>query len=143
MESAGSWLPCESAVEHSLTAERLQASGFSPELAVDIAAGAARRSGNPDTAVADELTSRIPTAPFVGVQPGESRTLAFIGPPGRGKTTSLVKIAVNMGLARRVPVRIYCVGAHPIGAQEQLARLAAILGTPFQAFESLAGLNWP
>jgi flagellar biosynthesis protein FlhF len=129
------------AAEHSLTAERLQAAGFSPEVAVDIAAGAARRSGNPDTAVADELTSRIPTAPFVEVQPRESRTLAFIGPPGRGKTISLIKIAVNMGLARRVPVRIYGAGAHSIGAQEQVARLAAILGTPFQAFESPADLN--
>jgi len=129
------------AAEHSLTAERLRAAGFSPDLALDIAAGAARRSGNPDTAVADELTSRIPTLPFVDMQPGEGRTLAFIGPPGRGKTISLVKIAVNMGLARRVPVRICCAGAHPVGAQEQLTRLAAILGTPFQASESLAGLN--
>jgi flagellar biosynthesis GTPase FlhF len=129
------------ATGHGVTAERLQAAGFSPAMASDIAAGAARRAGNPDIAIADELTSRIPTAPFVEMQPGESRTLAFIGPPGRGKTISLVKIAVNMGLARRVPVRICCAGAHPIGAQEQVARLAAILGTPFQACESLGGLN--
>lgn len=129
------------AAEHSLAAERLQAAGLPAEMAVDIAAGAARRSGNPDIAVVDELTGRIPTAPFVEMQPGEQRTLAFIGPPGRGKTISLVKIAVNMGLARRVPVRIHCAGAHPVGAQEQVARLAAILGTPFQACESLDGLN--
>ena len=38
-------------------------------------------------AVVDELASRIPTAPFVEMNAGESRTLAFIGPPGRGKTT--------------------------------------------------------
>jgi flagellar biosynthesis GTPase FlhF len=129
------------ATEHSLMAERLATAGFSPEMAVDIAAGGARRSGNPDIAIVTELTSRIPTAPVVGMQSGEGRTLAFIGPPGRGKTISLVKIAVNMGLARRVPVRICCAGAHPIGAQEQVARLAAILGAPFQACESLAGLN--
>jgi flagellar biosynthesis GTPase FlhF len=126
---------------HSVMAERLATAGFSKEMAADIAAGAARRSGSPDLAVIDELTSRIPTAPFVEMQPGESRTLAFVGPPGRGKTISLVKIAVNMGLARSVPVRIYCAGAHAIGAQEQAARLAAILGTPFQACESLAGLD--
>ena len=46
-----------------------------------------------------------------------------------------------MGLARRYPVRIYSAGAHAIGAQEQMARFAAILGTPFQACESLASLN--
>jgi flagellar biosynthesis GTPase FlhF len=129
------------AAEHSRAAERLQAAGFSQVIAVDIAAAAGRRSGNPDIAVVDELTSRIPTLPFVEMQPGEHRKLAFIGPPGRGKTISLFKIAVNMGLARRVPVRICCAGAHPVGAQEQVARLATILGMPFQACESLAGLD--
>jgi flagellar biosynthesis protein FlhF len=122
--------------------ERLREAGFSKEIAADIAAGAARRSGSADLAIVEELTSRIPTAPFVEMQPGESRTLAFVGPPGRGKTISLVKIAVNMGLARRVPVRIYCAGAHGIGAREQAARLAEILGTPFQACESLTDLNF-
>jgi flagellar biosynthesis protein FlhF len=126
---------------HGVMAERLMAVGFSKEMAVDIAVGGARRSGSPDLAILDELTSRIPTAPFVEMQPGESRTVAFVGPPGRGKTISLAKIAVNMGLARRVPVRIYCAGAHAIGAQEQAARLAAILGAPFQACESLTDLS--
>jgi flagellar biosynthesis protein FlhF len=72
---------------------------------------------------------------------GESRTLAFIGPAGRGKTTSLIKIAVRFGLAQRVPVRIYGAGAHGVGCQEQLARYATILGVPFQACESLESLS--
>jgi len=123
------------------TAGQLVLAGFSPETAMEISSGAACRSGDPDTAVVDELTSRIPTAPFAEMKPGEGRTLAFIGPPGRGKTISLVKIAVALGLERRVPVRIYCAGAHPPGAQEQVARFAAILGAPFQSCESLASLN--
>jgi flagellar biosynthesis protein FlhF len=52
-----------------------------------------------------------------------------------------VKIAVQYGLAKRVPVRIYSAGAHGIGGQEQMARYAAILGVPFQAFESLDSLH--
>jgi flagellar biosynthesis protein FlhF len=131
----------EVATEYSLTVERLAMAGFSRELALEIAAGAARRSGDPDIAVVEEMASRIPTAPFVEMKPGEGRTLAFVGPPGRGKTISMIKIAVTMGLTRRIPVRIYCAGAHSIGAQEQGARLAAILGAPFQACESLARLN--
>ena len=131
----------EIATEHRLMVQRMAVAGFSAELAVEIAACAARRSGNPDIGVVEELASRIPTAPFVEMKPGEGRTLAFVGPPGRGKTISMVKIAVTMGLARRVPVRIYCAGAHAIGAQEQGARLAAILGAPFQSCESLASLN--
>src|SRR5580704_683091 len=46
-------------------AERLATAGFSREIAADIAARAARRSGNPDIAVVEELASRIPTVPFV------------------------------------------------------------------------------
>ena len=61
--------------------------------------------------------------------------------PGRGKTTSLIKVALSLGLAQRVPVRIYTAGAHSVGGQEQMARYATILGTPWQAYESLAGLN--
>ena len=89
----------------------------------------------------EDLARRIPVSPFVEMKPGESRALAFIGPPGRGKTTSLIKIAVGLGLARRVPVRIYSAGAHSVGAQGQMARFAEILGTPWQAYESLAGLQ--
>ncbi len=120
--------PATSPVRPGLLAARLVEAGLSRETAGDIAS-------------VDQLASRIPVARFAEMKPGENRTLAFIGPPGRGKTTSLVKIAVNLGLARRVPVRIYCAGAHAIGAREQAARFAAILGVPFQACESLADLN--
>jgi flagellar biosynthesis protein FlhF len=139
--------PLDARAAHTATGDgsaagQLVLGGFSPETAIEIASCATSRSGDPDAVVIDELTSRILTAPFVEMKPGEGRALAFIGPPGRGKTISLVKIAVGLGLARRVPVRIYCAGAHsPGGAQEQVARFAAILGTPFQACESLASLN--
>ena len=133
LEVTFAWDPKEASAKNpggqpGILVERLVEAGLSRETAAG-------------TASIDDLASRIPVAPFVEMQPGENRTLAFIGPPGRGKTTSLVKIAVNLGLARRVPVRIYCAGAHAIGAQEQAARFAAILGAPFQACESLANLN--
>jgi flagellar biosynthesis protein FlhF len=127
--------------EDKFVLERLADAGFSMKMAADLAAAMARRPLDHELAFVAEVKSRIPVAPFVEVKHGEGRTLAFIGPPGRGKTTSLVKIAVSLGLARRVPVRIYCAGAHCVGGQEQLARFAAILGTPFQACESLASLN--
>jgi flagellar biosynthesis protein FlhF len=130
-----------SAVKGSPMAEKLVMAGFSPAAASEMATGAARRSGDPNAAVVHELASRIPVVPFAEMKPGERRTLAFIGPPGRGKTTSLVKIAVSLGLSRNIPVRIYCAGAHGVGAQEQLARFATILDAEFMACESLASLN--
>ncbi len=131
--------PMQTAVRKTLL-ERLVLAGFSQDLAADIDAGTAAHPGSEDVALVEELTRRIPIARFADIQPGESRVLAFIGPPGRGKTTSLAKIAVNKGISRRLPVRICSAGAQPGGSKERVARFAAILGTPFQSHETLAGM---
>jgi len=91
--------------------------------------------------ILQELERRIPAGEFTPMRPDESRTLAFVGAPGRGKTSSLVKIAVRYGLANRIPTRIYTAGAHGVGATEQMARYAAILGVPYQSFETFESLN--
>ncbi|SRR5579884_1143908 len=93
------------------------------------------------TPIAPAAAPQIPIAPFRELKSGESRTLAFVGAAGRGKTTSLVKIAVRYGLAKQTPVRIYTAGAHGVGQQEQMARYAAILGVPWEAYESLESLQ--
>lgn len=91
--------------------------------------------------VRQEIASRISVMSFPALKAGETRMIAFIGAAGRGKTTSLVKVAVQYGIAKGVPVRIYQAGAHGVGAREQMARYAAILGAPFQAIEPYEGLN--
>jgi flagellar biosynthesis protein FlhF len=123
------------------TAGMLCASGLEPELAKEVASAAALRPGDGTGAVVQELVSRIPRASFGEMKPGEARTLAFLGQTGRGKSTTLVKIAVRFGLAKRVPVRIYSAGAHGVGCLEQMARYATIIGVPFQSFESFESLN--
>jgi flagellar biosynthesis protein FlhF len=115
--------------------------GMEKDTAHQIASAAANDSGHAGGGFLRELTTRIPVAEFSPLAPDESRTLAFVGPPGRGKTASLVKIAVRYGLAKRIPTRIQAAGAHGVGATEQMARYAAILGVPFQAMESFEGLN--
>jgi flagellar biosynthesis protein FlhF len=126
---------------HAPLLARLCASGLEQDTAKSIVTAASRTPGDMQQALVDELSGRLRVTPFAEIKPGENRTLAFIGPPGRGKTTTLVKIAVQYGLAKRVPVRIYSAGAHGIGGQEQMARYAAILGVPFHAFESLDSLH--
>jgi flagellar biosynthesis protein FlhF len=122
---------------HARLVARLCANGLERETARSIVTAASRATGDMKQALVEELSGRLRVTPFVEMKRGENRTIALIGPPGRGKTTTLVKIAVQYGLARRVPVRIYSAGAHGIGGQEQMARYAAILGVPFHAFESL------
>lgn len=137
-QALGASTPSQAA-ENSWISEKLAGNGFSRDLAMDLAAAVSdstNSSADTGEALIRELSRRIHTA-----SPIESRTIAFIGPPGRGKTTSLVKIAMQYGLSRHIPVRIYTGGAHGIGAREQMARFAAILGTPWQACESLASLD--
>jgi flagellar biosynthesis protein FlhF len=114
--------------------------GFEEVTACRIAGAAVGSRDAPD-AIMRELTARISVAGFLPLEPEESRTLAFAGPPGRGKSTSLVKIAFRFGIACRIPTRIITAGAHGVGAAEQMARYSAILGVPHQAVESWDGVH--
>jgi flagellar biosynthesis protein FlhF len=125
----------------SFVAARLVEAGYTPTLAAAVAVAVSEMPGDPLVLAAAELARRIPVEPFVDLKPGESRTLAFIGPPGRGKTTAAVRIAITHGLARQIPVRLCSAGSHAIGAQQQIACYASLLGTPHLSFESLESLN--
>ncbi|MEQ1945898.1 MAG: hypothetical protein ABL995_01835 [Bryobacteraceae bacterium] len=62
-------------------------------------------------------------------RPGNNRAVvAFVGPPGAGKTSALVKLAANYGLAAQRPSHIITVDVYRIAAADQLRHLAAILG---------------
>lgn len=94
------------------------------------------------TPIASNVSAeKIPVAAFPALRNGETRVVAFVGPAGRGKTTSLVKVAVKYGIAQGVPVRIYLAGTHGVGATGQMAKYAGILGVPFQAIEPFEGLS--
>jgi flagellar biosynthesis protein FlhF len=139
--SAASTALDESFGEHSILAERLSGGGLNASTAREIAMAAAAIPGERQTALLRELTSRIRTKSFGAMSAGECRTLALIGPPGRGKTTTLIKIAVQYGIAKRIPVKIYSTGAHGIGCEEQMSRYATLLGVPFHAFEMPESLH--
>jgi flagellar biosynthesis protein FlhF len=81
-----------------------------------------------------EISGRFEVAPSVG------RVVALVGPPGAGKTTTVIKLAVSQALANRSSVRLISADTQRIGAAEQLRTYAAILGVHFQAVESSAAL---
>lgn len=64
----------------------------------------------------------------LGRRGGARGVVALVGPPGAGKTTTLVKLAVRYGLAARRPVHIVSADVYRVAAARQLESLAAIAG---------------
>lgn len=67
--------------------------------------------------------------------------VALVGPPGVGKTTTLVKLAARYGLASRKPAQILTADVFRIAAAEQLRELAAILGLGCDVVETPMALG--
>lgn len=129
----------------------LTANEVAPEFAREIVHGAeARASAAPrkesartqiyQRALIEELESRFSVQPDLGRGEGTPRITALVGPPGAGKTTTLVKLAVNYGLAARRPTLLLSMDTYRIAAAEQLRAYAAILGVAVQVFETVTGL---
>ena len=67
--------------------------------------------------------------------------LALVGPPGAGKTTTLIKLAVSRGLALRKRVHLVSTDAQRVGGADQLRTYAAVLGVSFEAADGKAALT--
>src|SRR5579871_532497 len=78
------------------------------------------------------LESRFEVDPSLGrngaYASGGCAIVALVGPPGVGKTTTLVKLAARYGLTSPKPAYIISTDVYRIAAADQLRSLASILG---------------
>jgi flagellar biosynthesis protein FlhF len=135
----------------------LTANEVAPDLAREIVQGAESRMGGGSRlrvaqikqpldphayqhALTQELESRFTVQPWLGRTESGSRITALVGPPGAGKTTTLVKLAVNYGLASRRPVLLISMDNFRIAAAEQLRSYAGILGIGIQVLDTVSAL---
>jgi flagellar biosynthesis protein FlhF len=87
---------------------------------------------------AELISKRLQFAsPFHKPSTDTAQVVAFCGPPGAGKTTTLIKIAIRECLAQRQPVRILSVDPQRVAAHEKLRSFAAIIGVAFTAINSV------
>jgi flagellar biosynthesis protein FlhF len=82
----------------------------------------------------EEMNARIETREGIG------RVTALVGPPGSGKTSTLVKLAIREGLMKGRAVKLISADTQRIAASEQLRIYAGILGAQFQIAEGPAAL---
>jgi len=76
----------------------------------------------------------------LGRRGAERAVVALVGPPGVGKTTTLVKLAAQFGLSAKRPPHIITADVFRIAAAEQLKSLAGILGIGCDVVETPVAL---
>lgn len=85
-------------------------------------------------AVREQLVSLVPTASNVDShirrQHRASRVLAFVGPTGVGKTTTIAKLAATLTLREKQRVGLVTIDTYRIAAVDQLRTYADIIGVP-------------
>jgi flagellar biosynthesis protein FlhF len=95
----------------------------------------------PEGALRMELARLVRVNTELGSSDAPSRVVALVGPPGAGKTSALVKVAVQYGLTARKRVQILTTDTYRIGAAEELRSYAAILGIGCQVLETADALR--
>jgi len=112
------------------------------EVDADLAYDLIGKLGSPfrPEALRTELGRLLTVDCEIGQTGSQARTVALVGPPGSGKTATLVKLAVQCGIASRKACQILTVDTLRVGASDQLRSYAAILGVGFQVLETTTAL---
>jgi flagellar biosynthesis protein FlhF len=91
------------------------------------------RAGTLGSLVARVLGAQLRASGPIEAVSGRPRVIAFIGPTGVGKTTTLVKLASQYALVHQLKVALLTADTYRIGAVEQLRIYRDIMDIPFEA----------
>jgi len=94
------------------------------------------RSGSLVPMVQARLAALLKVSGPIEPVSGKPRVVAFIGPTGVGKTTTLVKLASQYSLLHQRRVGLITADTYRIGAVEQLRIYRDIIDIPFEAVSS-------
>jgi flagellar biosynthesis protein FlhF len=94
------------------------------------------RAGTLGQLVSRSLAGQMKVAGPIEAIQGKPRVIAFVGPTGVGKTTTLVKLASQYALVHQMKVALLTADTYRIGAVEQLRIYRDIIDIPFEAVNS-------
>jgi flagellar biosynthesis protein FlhF len=144
--------PEEEAQEPVGSVRFLVSKGVSEDIARDIEARVEARVGQTDMREAspqrtrrinvlrEEIAERLLIAGPIRLQPGQTTAVALIGPNGVGKTTTLMKLAVQYAHTLKKRVAVISLDNSKVGAREQITGLAEKYQIPHQIVDSPFGL---
>jgi len=107
---------------------RLRESGMDASLAARIVASCGGDLG--EDAVAAAIARHTPVSPTLSAH--EGARIALVGPTGVGKTTTMAKLAARFALTERRSVALITMDTYRIGAVDQLATYARVMGVPME-----------
>jgi flagellar biosynthesis protein FlhF len=82
------------------------------------------------------IDDRVMVAEQLGIKEGKPNIVAFVGPSGVGKTTTIAKLsAINM-LEEKYSVALISLDHQRIGATSTLEKYAGIIGLPYKTVQS-------
>lgn len=106
----------------------------------------AMQSGSPNgdltgehlrNAIRATIRAMIPGAGGIDLASGPKR-VAFVGPAGAGKTTSIAKLAAHFKLRRRRSVAIISLDLHDVSRHDSIRRFAEVLDVPVHTPQTAA-----
>ena len=122
----------------------LTAADILPEIAQELLVSSATARGSDSInrvsqdrmreAVAGQIASRLQIDTQLGLTRGRnapSPVICMVGPPGAGKTSSLVKLAIGKGLASRKPMLFVALDNLRVSGSEALSHYASLIGATF------------
>jgi flagellar biosynthesis protein FlhF len=65
----------------------------------------------------------------------------LVGPPGAGKTTSLIKLALHYGVKARRPLHVISLDTLRVGGCDQLLRYTRVIGTNLRTVDHFSALE--
>jgi len=82
------------------------------------------------------IDDRVVVAGQLGIKEGKPNIVAFVGPTGVGKTTTIAKLGAINALEKKYSVALISLDHQRIGATTTLEKYAGIIGLPYKTVRS-------